>query len=192
MGHEERRVAIESNEPSIDPATLIYVRREATRAGIRAVAATVAYFVLPFDESWLIGSLLVVLLIVGLVPFTIRRFGRVLRSEHVVGDAVSALVMTLVTLVLTFAAAYYVFAQHDATAVNGLSTKLDALYFETTMLTTVGFGDVSAASQGARAVATVNMVMNTIFLGTSIRLLTWAVQHHHDTEEPPATGQAAP
>jgi len=156
------------------------------------VAAIVAFFVLPFDESWLFGSLLVVLLIVGLVPFTIRRFGRVLRSEHAVGDAISALLMTLVTLVLAFAAAYYVFAQHNAEAVTGLSTKLDAFYFEITMLSTVGFGDIHAASQPARAVATVNIVMNMVFLGASIRLLTWAVQHHREIEHPPATGSTAP
>ena len=41
-----------------------------------------------------------------------------------------------------------------------------------TLVTTVGFGDVYAAGQGARALATVQMVFNLLYLGTALRLLS--------------------
>ena len=81
------------------------------------------------------------------------------------------------------------FASRHPASVNGLSTKIDALYFEMTMVSTVGFGDVAAVSQGARFVATLNMLMNMVFLGASLRLLGWAVQRHRETDPPPTTDQ---
>ncbi|MGO9872895.1 MAG: ion channel [Acidimicrobiia bacterium] len=136
----------------------------------------VAFFVLPFGKNWFLVSLLLAVILVGLFPFAIRRFRRVLRSERPVLEAVTALIITLVTLIVAFAAVYYVLATRDSASVRGLKTKVDALYFETTMISTVGFGDVTATSQGARIIATVNMVANMLYLGTTLRLLTWAVQ----------------
>jgi hypothetical protein len=57
-----------------------------------------------------------------------------------------------------------------------MRTKVDALYFETTMISTVGFGDIVPASQATRAVVTLNILMNLIFVGVTLRLMTWAVQ----------------
>jgi hypothetical protein len=150
--------------------------REAVRVGVRVAGIIVAYFALPFERNWLVTGLLVILVLVGLFPFALRRFGRVLQSDHPVLDAVSALVITLLTLVVSFATTYHVMASRNPESLTGVATKLDALYFETTILSTVGFGDMVAVSQVARAIVTVNMVMNMVFLGTTLRLLTWTVQ----------------
>ena len=39
--------------------------------------------------------------------------------------------------------------------------------------------------------ATINLAMNMLLLGTSIRLLSWAIQHEREAEPPPTTGQVS-
>ena len=51
-------------------------------------------------------------------------------------------------LVVSFAAVYYVLGTEMEGQMNGISTKTDSLYFTVTMLSTVGFGDITAVGQG--------------------------------------------
>ena len=44
-------------------------------------------------------------------------------------------------------------------------TRTDALYFTVTTFTTVGFGDIIPASQGARLVVTAQMILDLLVLG---------------------------
>lgn len=94
---------------------------------------------------------------------------RVPEAEMPVVRAVAVSIVLLVTYVVLFAYAYLSFETRDPGQIPGLTTHLDSLYFTVTMLTTVGFGDIAPAGQGARAVATVQMVVNLVFLGFLIR-----------------------
>ena len=58
--------------------------------------------------------------------------------------------------------------------VEGL-TRTDSLYFTLTIFSTVGFGDITATSQGARTMVMVQMVLNLVLIGAGVRLLTAAV-----------------
>jgi hypothetical protein len=162
---------------SVAPAR-VYAQREVLRAGLRAGVILVAYFVMPFGDNWLLAAVLLVFVLFGLLPFAARRFRRVLRSDHPVGDAVGALLITLMTLIVSFAASYYVISERDPAAIHGLETKVDSIYFEVTILSTVGFGDITATTQGTRILVTINMLMAAVFLGVSLRLLTWTIQRH--------------
>ena len=51
------------------------------------------------------------------------------------------------------------------------------MYFSTTVFTTVGFGDITAKSEVARLVVTVQMWLDLVFLGLVLRVVTQAVQH---------------
>ena len=44
-----------------------------------------------------------------------------------------------------------------------------------TIFSTVGFGDISAASEAARVLVTVQMILDLIVLGLGIRILVGAV-----------------
>ena len=48
-------------------------------------------------------------------------------------------------------------------------TRLDAAYFTVTIFATVGFGDIVAVSEAARAVATVQMVGDLVIVGVVAR-----------------------
>jgi hypothetical protein len=54
----------------------------------------------------------------------------------------------------------------------GLVTKTDGLYFALATLTTVGFGDVHAAGQLARAVLIVQLVFNVAVIATGASVFT--------------------
>ena len=58
----------------------------------------------------------------------------------------------LTVLILTFAGTYVVLADHPG-QMEGIETKIDALYFTVTTLATVGFGDIHPVGQVARVVA---------------------------------------
>ena len=54
-------------------------------------------------------------------------------------------------------------------------THTDALYFTVTVFTTVGFGDVTAKSEGARLLVTGQMVTDLIILGIGAKIILGAV-----------------
>jgi len=54
----------------------------------------------------------------------------------------------------------------------GLETKTDGLYFALATLTTVGYGDVHAAGQLARAVLIVQLVFNVAVIATGASVFT--------------------
>ena len=55
-------------------------------------------------------------------------------------------------------------------------TRTDSLYFTVTIFATVGFGDISAASEAARILVTVQMILDLIVLGLGIRIFVSAVE----------------
>ena len=55
-------------------------------------------------------------------------------------------------------------------------TRTDMLYFAVTVFSTVGFGDITAASQFARLVVTGQMVLDLLVLGLLVRAFVGAVQ----------------
>nr|WP_228046272.1 potassium channel family protein [Saccharopolyspora sp. HNM0983] len=81
------------------------------------------------------------------------------------------MVAALYLAVLFFASVYFGLSWHYPGAMAQLGTRTDALYFALSVTATVGFGDVHAASQGARAVVAVHMVFNIGFLGAVINEL---------------------
>ena len=55
-------------------------------------------------------------------------------------------------------------------------TRTDSMYFSTTIFSTVGFGDITAKSQAARVVVTLQMFLDLVILGLVARLVVNAVR----------------
>jgi voltage-gated potassium channel len=81
------------------------------------------------------------------------------------------LVMLAEIVACAFSLVYYAIAVYDADEIVGVRTRLDALYFTLSTMSTVGYGDVHAASQLARGVVTAHLAFNLVFLGVLARLL---------------------
>jgi voltage-gated potassium channel len=67
-------------------------------------------------------------------------------------------------------------AHANAASFGGPITRADSMYFSTTVFATVGFGDITAKSQAARVVVTVQMFLDLVILGLVARLIVNAVK----------------
>jgi hypothetical protein len=70
-----------------------------------------------------------------------------------------------------------------------LQTKTDALYFTVATLGTVGYGDVHAVGQGARAVVTVQMAIDLVYVAAVVTVATGLLRQRAETR---VTGEAPP
>ena len=107
------------------------------------------------------------------------------------GDADAArrldrLLVALVGGILVFALADFVVATRHSGQFVGLRTRTDALYFALSTLTTVGYGDVHAAGQVARALVSLQLVFNVLVLATAARALWQGLGERRAGGRPPA------
>lgn len=149
-------------------------RRGEVTTLLALVICTAAYYLLPLHRSAVVGTIsslavfgVGLLLVSTLIVFQVARF-RPRAREH---SSLAGVVASLYLAVLFFSAVYFGLAWHYPGSVAQLSTRTDALYFALSITATVGFGDVHAVSQGARAVAAVHMAFNIGFLGVVVNLL---------------------
>jgi len=152
------------------------------RGMLRSLASAVVvvglYFIGPFDAFrlfplWAAFVLAAILLAV----VAIWQIRAILRSPYPGIRGVEALAITAPLYLILFAATYFLLSVDDPAnfSVDGL-TRTDTLYFTVTTFSTVGYGDIFAASQGARVLVTVQMILNLLVLGAGIRVFMGAVQ----------------
>ena len=139
------------------------------------VLATVAYYLLPVphqmrQSAWAILFSSGVVALGILIALAIRRLLSAGEQARIRG-----LVLLLVLTTLFFSWADDSVARLPGQFVD-LHTKTDALYFTISTVATVGFGDVHAAGQLARAAVTVQIVFNLVFLGAAITIISGFVR----------------
>jgi len=142
-----------------------------TRPLISLAGLLVAFYAFPSRIDAGLGTavgLAVTALGVGLLGWTLvtelmhMRQGGETRSTRV-------LVILLISLVISFSLVFYLVNDADPGQVAGLSTRTDALYFTLSTMTTVGFGDVHAEGQVARALVCGLIVFNVVVVASLYR-----------------------
>ena len=78
-------------------------------------------------------------------------------------------------VVLLFASSYVVMATMSASNFGGRLTHTDGLYFAVTVLSTVGFGDITAKTEAARLVVTGQMIADLVILAVAVKIVVGAV-----------------
>jgi voltage-gated potassium channel len=155
-------------------------RRLVGVAVFRSLATTIVlvvlYYVLPLSHVKNVPATLSVGLVI-LAAVTVLQLLVISRSAHPGLQAMEALATTLPLFLLLFASAYVVMAgASQANFSTHPLTRTDGLYFTVTVFSTVGFGDITAASQSARLVVTVQMLLDLLALGLVVRAFVSAVQ----------------
>ena len=159
-------------------------RRSAAQCLFTVVLLFTAYAVLPLrGDHWWLGAAVGAIVIIALVPMTMRRLRAVLTSDRPTLEAIDAVIRLLAMLIVGFAAVYYAM-DRNAGQFSGLETRVDAIYFTVTTLSTVGFGDITATGQGSRVVVTVQIVLNVAFLGVVVRAFAGAVSRRNQQRAP--------
>jgi voltage-gated potassium channel len=157
------------------------------RALATAVVLVALYYLLPLDHVRDVPVTLVVGLVI-LLAVTAWQLRAIVRAKYPALRAVVALAVTVPLFVLLFASVYFVMAQASPANFGAHQlTRTDALYFTVTVFSTVGFGDITPVSQGARLVVTAQMILDLLVLGLGIRVFVGAVQLGRQ-QAPAATG----
>jgi voltage-gated potassium channel len=161
------------------------------RALATAVVLVALYYLLPLDHVKDVPLTLAVGVVI-LLAVSALQLRAIVRAKYPGVRAVVALASTVPLFVLLFAAVYFVMAQASpANFGTHQLTRTDALYFTVTVFSTVGFGDITPVSQGARLVVTAQMILDLLVLGLGIRVFVGAVQLGR-RQAPAATGPGIP
>ena len=148
------------------------------RAAVIAAVLIAVYYVAPLSR--LADVPLGLLLAVGmtaLITVATLQVRAVIQARHPGIRAIQALTTIAPLFLLLFAVTYFVMAQTDVGSFDEEAfTRTDALYFTVTVFATVGFGDITPASQAARLVVSTQMILDLIVLGLGIRVFLGAVQ----------------
>ena len=135
------------------------------------------YFGLPFrnvhDLSGWLWLALMLAVIVALMGWQIRR---IIDADDPRMRAVEALAVSIPLLLTSFATAHYLISQSTSSAYTEALSRMDSLYFSVTVFATVGFGDISAVSDSARVVVTIQMITDLLVLGVGVRIIFGAVE----------------
>ncbi|WP_255511158.1 potassium channel family protein, partial [Micromonospora sp. WP24] len=154
-------------------------QRERRRALLGCALLVVAYFVVPLDVdgngAWtVVRAVTTALAVIAAVTLAYRQVRRQLTgppSGHREARALLRLAVTLVAGLLAFALADLVVARTWPGEFEGIQTRIDALYFALATLTTIGYGDVSAQGQIARAFVCAQMVFSVGVLASGVSVL---------------------
>ena len=79
-------------------------------------------------------------------------------------------------LLVVFASVYYLIGKAQVDSFSEPMSKTDAMYFTVTVFTTVGFGDITAKSQVARTLVTLQMLFNLAVFGLVAKMIFGAVE----------------
>ena len=162
-------------------------RRRVRRAILTLTAVLVVYYAIPVGEApsaWGV-AISVVGLLAGmgiLVHLTVRQVQRLAGARpDDEGIRIESLIFLIYIVVPMFAIGYFVLETADPGQFSDLETKTDALYFTVSTLATVGFGDVHATAQLARALVTLQIAFDLVFVGAMVSLLTGLVRSRATT-----------
>jgi len=138
---------------------------------LAVIIATVIYFVVPVPRpnhhsTWVLLFCLGTALLGCLIALTINRL---LHADEEV--RAGGLIVLLCVTVLFFSWADASLATLPGQFAD-MHNRTDALYFNVSTLATVGFGDVHATGQLARAAVTLQIVFNLVFLGAAVALIS--------------------
>jgi len=137
-----------------------------------SVGVLVAYFAFPVDWAGSTAGIAISLLLT-LAGLALVGGAMVLELRHVRrgGETRTGGVLTImvVTLVAAFSLAFYLVEQLAPRQFDGLDTRTDALYFTLSTMATVGYGDVHAEGQLARALVCGLIVFSVVVVASLAR-----------------------
>lgn len=148
------------------------------RAGVRIVAIValllVAYFFVPIRQGSPVTSAVVwasLLVLVALVGVFLHQTRRINRSQYPLLAGVETLIVVLAIFLIGFA---FVYLSMSTSAPDTFSEPLNrtgAVYLAITILSTVGFGDITPQSDASRWLVSAQMLIDIGFIAGALRLI---------------------
>lgn len=150
--------------------------RVALRSGLCLALIIALYYALPLESSTAgaLAGLFAGLFGVGVV--LAHQVRKIATSPFPALHAVGALIIGVPLFVLLFAAVYLILAGNAPGSFNQALDRTAAVYFAVTVFTTVGFGDIVPVTTVARAVTTIQMLLDLVAIGLVVKIVFAAVQ----------------
>ena len=120
-----------------------------------------------------------VAVVVGLAVFIgvfVWEVGEITSAELPATRAVEALAVVATLFVVMVSTLYLIIDGQVEGSFSEPLTRMGALYFTVTVFATVGFGDISPVTDGARAAVTAQMVLNAVFIGLLVKVIFGAAE----------------
>lgn len=152
------------------------VARVAARATASSVSLVGVYFLAPLDGTATGTAVAFVAGLVAVVVLVGRQVRAVLTAPYPLLRSIEALAIIMPLYVVLWSVAFVVLSRSDPSAFSEPLDRTGALYLTVSVLATVGFGDVVAVTDWARALVTVQMVGNLVVVGVVVRLFVGAAQ----------------
>ena len=157
-------------------------RRELTRSllwvTLTWVVLSAAYFAAPTkaprDGATLVATVVGALVFVAFLGWQLRR---ILRAELPELRAIEAVGSLAAVFLVAVASVYWTMSAVDPAQFSEPLNRISALYFTMATAATVGFGDVVAVGDEARALVTVQMVLDIVLLAVLVRVVFSLAQH---------------
>jgi len=143
------------------------------QALVAIVALLALYYAAPTSRSGL-GPVVCAVVFLGVVSFELRA---VVRAPLPVPRAAIAMARVLPLFIVLFAWTYVSMSQGDPGMFSEPLTKSAALYFTITVLSTVGFGDITPVADAARLMVSVQMICDLVVIAIIVKLITGVAKH---------------
>jgi hypothetical protein len=136
----------------------------------------VAYYLLPLNEFG--GGIGVPTLIAGLILIgvvVVWQVRAIVKAPFPRLRGFQTLLSGIPLLLVVFAAVFYLTGLTRPDSFSEPMDKVDALYFTVTVFSTVGFGDITAKTDLARTLVTIQMLFNLVVVGLIAKVILGAV-----------------
>src|SRR4051794_34871933 len=133
---------------------------------------TMAYGLVPWRRvSLQSGVVVAITFVIGLLGAGALVISQAVSYRRAADSGIArlrSLLMAVYVAVLFFATAFYLLQRADPQQFTGLVTRLDSFYFTLSVVSTVGFGDVHASGQAARAMVCAQMLFNVLVISLAL------------------------
>lgn len=154
-------------------------RRDVVKVVVSALVTSAAiltlYYVMPLPATHdsPFAQMIVGILLFGVVfGYEVRA---ILRSNRPIQRAARAAAVVIPLFIVVFAWIYLSMSHSNPAAFDATLSRTQGLYFAVTVLSTVGFGDITPKTDPARAIVTIQMVLDLVIVALVAKLILGAV-----------------
>jgi len=163
-------------------------RSQIVRTGLRALVSAGAlvtlYFIAPLPRgahATLVPHVAVAMaLFTAVLTFEVRS---ILKSDQPMLRAAVAMATVIPLFLVSFSWIYLTMSQTNVAAFGTHLSRVSALYFAITVFSTVGFGDITAKTDPARLVVSLQMLADLAFIAVVVRIIFGAASRGQKRRE---------